>query len=237
MQSKTTSDDIYILCQNWLSSAQAPSGCGWVHVILSQCPVWKGFPSQWCWSWRDGSLMSDAVRGYWNPGERVGFLQFTSLAVAWGCKILMPRLLSRSCCWGSVLAGGELCTGAHWLPGAAWSCSTRILLEVWHPFVFHQTYPVLSPVSNAYRCFCSNHGQAHPNAWRGKSKWISEVWNLICPYQQKSWWLLLSISFQEMTRSWPPPLTALNTPTKAEPPKFPFPTKVRRSFCQDFLIK
>ncbi|XP_056345515.1 AF4/FMR2 family member 1 isoform X2 [Oenanthe melanoleuca] len=30
---------------------------------------------------------------------------------------------------------------------------------------------------------------------------------------------------REMTRSWPPPLTALNTPTKAEPPKFPFPTK------------
>ncbi|NXD25531.1 AFF1 protein, partial [Spelaeornis formosus] len=37
--------------------------------------------------------------------------------------------------------------------------------------------------------------------------------------------LLLSISLQEMTRSWPPPLTALNTPTKAEPSKFPFPTK------------
>ncbi|NXG25732.1 AFF1 protein, partial [Grallaria varia] len=32
---------------------------------------------------------------------------------------------------------------------------------------------------------------------------------------------------EEMTRSWPPPLTALNTPTKAEPPKFPFPTKVK----------
>ncbi|NWW80750.1 AFF1 protein, partial [Climacteris rufus] len=30
---------------------------------------------------------------------------------------------------------------------------------------------------------------------------------------------------KEMTRSWPPPLTALNTPTKAEPSKFPFPTK------------
>ncbi|XP_036237914.1 AF4/FMR2 family member 1 isoform X2 [Molothrus ater] len=30
---------------------------------------------------------------------------------------------------------------------------------------------------------------------------------------------------REMTRSWPPPLTALNTPTKAEPSKFPFPTK------------
>ncbi|NXK34808.1 AFF1 protein, partial [Piprites chloris] len=30
---------------------------------------------------------------------------------------------------------------------------------------------------------------------------------------------------EEMTRSWPPPLTALNTPTKAEPSKFPFPAK------------
>ncbi|XP_023782030.1 AF4/FMR2 family member 1 isoform X1 [Cyanistes caeruleus] len=30
---------------------------------------------------------------------------------------------------------------------------------------------------------------------------------------------------REMTRSWPPPLTALNTPTKAEPSKFPFPAK------------
>ncbi|NXL96504.1 AFF1 protein, partial [Tyrannus savana] len=37
--------------------------------------------------------------------------------------------------------------------------------------------------------------------------------------------LLFSISLQEMTRSWPPPLTALNTPTKAEPSKFPFPAK------------
>uniref|UniRef100_A0A8C3TZR1 AF4/FMR2 family member 1 n=1 Tax=Catharus ustulatus TaxID=91951 RepID=A0A8C3TZR1_CATUS len=35
---------------------------------------------------------------------------------------------------------------------------------------------------------------------------------------------------KEMTRSWPPPLTALNTPTKAEPPKFPFPAKVRHAF-------
>ncbi|NXQ62452.1 AFF1 protein, partial [Anthoscopus minutus] len=35
----------------------------------------------------------------------------------------------------------------------------------------------------------------------------------------------LSEPIEEMTRSWPPPLTALNTPTKAEPSKFPFPTK------------
>ncbi|NWR35090.1 AFF1 protein, partial [Tachuris rubrigastra] len=32
---------------------------------------------------------------------------------------------------------------------------------------------------------------------------------------------------EEMTRSWPPPLTALNTPTKAESSKFPFPAKVK----------
>ncbi|NXC26613.1 AFF1 protein, partial [Campylorhamphus procurvoides] len=34
---------------------------------------------------------------------------------------------------------------------------------------------------------------------------------------------------EEMTRSWPPPLTALNTPTKAEPSRFPFPTKVKHT--------
>ena len=31
---------------------------------------------------------------------------------------------------------------------------------------------------------------------------------------------------QEMTQSWPPPLTAIHTPCKTEPSKFPFPTKV-----------
>ncbi|XP_045139946.1 AF4/FMR2 family member 1 isoform X2 [Echinops telfairi] len=30
---------------------------------------------------------------------------------------------------------------------------------------------------------------------------------------------------KEMTHSWPPPLTAIHTPSTAEPPKFPFPTK------------
>ncbi|NXY78170.1 AFF1 protein, partial [Glareola pratincola] len=30
---------------------------------------------------------------------------------------------------------------------------------------------------------------------------------------------------QEMTHSWPPPLTAIHTPSTAEPSKFPFPTK------------
>uniref|UniRef100_A0A8C7X8Y3 AF4/FMR2 family, member 4 n=1 Tax=Oryzias sinensis TaxID=183150 RepID=A0A8C7X8Y3_9TELE len=32
---------------------------------------------------------------------------------------------------------------------------------------------------------------------------------------------------KEMTQSWPPPLTAIHTPCKTEPSKFPFPTKVR----------
>ncbi|NWS99488.1 AFF1 protein, partial [Mionectes macconnelli] len=40
----------------------------------------------------------------------------------------------------------------------------------------------------------------------------------------------------EMTRSWPPPLTALNTPTKAEPSKFPFPAKVKLLFLPGLLI-
>uniref|UniRef100_A0A3Q2SU75 ALF transcription elongation factor 4 n=1 Tax=Fundulus heteroclitus TaxID=8078 RepID=A0A3Q2SU75_FUNHE len=31
---------------------------------------------------------------------------------------------------------------------------------------------------------------------------------------------------KEMTKSWPPPLTAIHTPCKTEPSKFPFPTKV-----------
>uniref|UniRef100_UPI00097BA54C AF4/FMR2 family member 4 n=1 Tax=Homo sapiens TaxID=9606 RepID=UPI00097BA54C len=30
---------------------------------------------------------------------------------------------------------------------------------------------------------------------------------------------------KEMTHSWPPPLTAIHTPCKTEPSKFPFPTK------------
>uniref|UniRef100_A0A673U438 AF4/FMR2 family member 1 n=1 Tax=Suricata suricatta TaxID=37032 RepID=A0A673U438_SURSU len=34
-----------------------------------------------------------------------------------------------------------------------------------------------------------------------------------------------SQSVEEMTHSWPPPLTAIHTPSTAEPSKFPFPTK------------
>ncbi|MBN3302495.1 AFF4 protein, partial [Amia calva] len=39
---------------------------------------------------------------------------------------------------------------------------------------------------------------------------------------------------EEMTQSWPPPLTAIHTPCKTEPSKFPFPAKVREN-CS-FLI-
>ncbi|NWX20279.1 AFF1 protein, partial [Aegotheles bennettii] len=34
---------------------------------------------------------------------------------------------------------------------------------------------------------------------------------------------------KEMTHSWPPPLTAIHTPSTAEPSKFPFPTKVKQA--------
>uniref|UniRef100_A0A8C0FS68 AF4/FMR2 family member 1 n=1 Tax=Bubo bubo TaxID=30461 RepID=A0A8C0FS68_BUBBB len=34
---------------------------------------------------------------------------------------------------------------------------------------------------------------------------------------------------KEMTRSWPPPLTGIHTPSTAEPSKFPFPTEVKHA--------
>lgn len=136
----------------------------------AQCENALGFLSQWCWSWGDSSLMSNAILRCWNTGETVWFLQFTSLGVAWGCKILMPQLLSRSCCWSSVLAGGGLCTGCPVLVGVA---AQGFLLEVWHPFVFHQAYPVFLPVSNAYHYFCSSHGETCSSAWRSRTKWTS----------------------------------------------------------------
>ncbi|XP_054610729.1 AF4/FMR2 family member 4 isoform X1 [Dunckerocampus dactyliophorus] len=37
---------------------------------------------------------------------------------------------------------------------------------------------------------------------------------------------------KEMTQSWPPPLTAIHTPCKTEPSKFPFPTKDSHSFAK-----
>ncbi|XP_048220498.1 LOW QUALITY PROTEIN: AF4/FMR2 family member 1 [Perognathus longimembris pacificus] len=36
---------------------------------------------------------------------------------------------------------------------------------------------------------------------------------------------------KEMTHSWPPPLTAIHTPSTAEPSKFPFPTKDSQHIC------
>uniref|UniRef100_A0A674P8J4 ALF transcription elongation factor 4 n=1 Tax=Takifugu rubripes TaxID=31033 RepID=A0A674P8J4_TAKRU len=38
---------------------------------------------------------------------------------------------------------------------------------------------------------------------------------------------------KEMTQSWPPPLTAIHTPCKTEPSKFPFPTKVSEQSRDD----
>lgn len=39
-----------------------------------------------------------------------------------------------------------------------------------------------------------------------------------------------------MTHSWPPLLTAIHTPSAAEPSKFPFPTKVNQPLFPDLLI-
>lgn len=40
-----------------------------------------------------------------------------------------------------------------------------------------------------------------------------------------------------MTQSWPPPLTAIHTPCKTEPSKFPFPTKVIFLFHASICFK
>lgn len=51
----------------------------------------------------------------------------------------------------------------------------------------------------------------------------------VCPdvHSKRCNWVTFSLFFpQEMTQSWPPPLTAIHTPCKTEPSKFPFPTKV-----------
>uniref|UniRef100_A0A803W0W9 ALF transcription elongation factor 4 n=1 Tax=Ficedula albicollis TaxID=59894 RepID=A0A803W0W9_FICAL len=42
---------------------------------------------------------------------------------------------------------------------------------------------------------------------------------------------------KEMTHSWPPPLTAIHTPCKTEPSKFPFPTKVSLCFSSFLLLE
>uniref|UniRef100_A0A8C3RHK5 AF4/FMR2 family member 4 n=2 Tax=Cyanoderma ruficeps TaxID=181631 RepID=A0A8C3RHK5_9PASS len=41
---------------------------------------------------------------------------------------------------------------------------------------------------------------------------------------------------KEMTHSWPPPLTAIHTPCKTEPSKFPFPTKVSDVFVPGVML-
>lgn len=40
-----------------------------------------------------------------------------------------------------------------------------------------------------------------------------------------------------MTHSWPPPLTAIHTPSTAEPSKFPFPTKVIPCTCSRHCVR
>uniref|UniRef100_A0A452VNL7 AF4/FMR2 family member 1 n=1 Tax=Ursus maritimus TaxID=29073 RepID=A0A452VNL7_URSMA len=45
-----------------------------------------------------------------------------------------------------------------------------------------------------------------------------------------------SQSAEEMTHSWPPPLTAIHTPSTAEPSKFPFPTKVIPYQCSRHCV-
>uniref|UniRef100_A0A8C3XH40 AF4/FMR2 family member 4 n=1 Tax=Cyanoderma ruficeps TaxID=181631 RepID=A0A8C3XH40_9PASS len=50
-----------------------------------------------------------------------------------------------------------------------------------------------------------------------------------------SWWLCPA-ALDEMTHSWPPPLTAIHTPCKTEPSKFPFPTKVSDVFVPGVML-
>lgn len=40
----------------------------------------------------------------------------------------------------------------------------------------------------------------------------------------------MCLCVQEMTHSWPPPLTAIHTPGKADQTKFPIPNKVSMLF-------
>lgn len=47
-----------------------------------------------------------------------------------------------------------------------------------------------------------------------------------CEVGHKSICEIVFFSLQEMTHSWPPPLTAIHTPGKAETTKFPIPSKV-----------
>uniref|UniRef100_A0A8B9MAP1 AF4/FMR2 C-terminal homology domain-containing protein n=1 Tax=Accipiter nisus TaxID=211598 RepID=A0A8B9MAP1_9AVES len=63
----------------------------------------------------------------------------------------------------------------------------------------------------------------------------------LSPRSHKDTVSCFSISFQEMIHSWPPPLTAIHTPSTAEPSKFPFPAKVKhplfaRASCMCFHL-
>lgn len=69
--------------------------------------------------------------------------------------------------------------------------------------------------------------------WNSKGMYVHGCLDLprassVCPdVHSKCNWVTFSFFFpQEMTQSWPPPLTAIHTPCKTEPSKFPFPTKV-----------
>lgn len=130
----------------------------------AQCENAQGFPSQWCWSWREGSLMSNV---FWDAEvmvEQFGFCNSLPLLLL---EVAKSRWLSSSpeAAVGAVFELKRSCTQV--LVGVA---AQGLLLEVWHLFVFHQGYPVFWPVSNAYRYFCSSHGETCPNAWRGRSK-------------------------------------------------------------------
>uniref|UniRef100_A0A663LVW3 AF4/FMR2 family member 3 n=1 Tax=Athene cunicularia TaxID=194338 RepID=A0A663LVW3_ATHCN len=77
--------------------------------------------------------------------------------------------------------------------------------------------------TKSYRGVPSN----KPDSARTKSK----IAKFSIPKQEEvsSFILLYNIIFQEMTHSWPPPLSAIHTPGKAEQSKFPFPNKVRHA--------
>nr|XP_014351015.1 PREDICTED: AF4/FMR2 family member 1 isoform X2 [Latimeria chalumnae] len=69
--------------------------------------------------------------------------------------------------------------------------------------------PELKPSSEDY------HGQTYENVTDLKANAKAKLSKLKIP----------SEPIEEMTHSWPPPLTAIHTPSTAEPCKFPFPTK------------
>uniref|UniRef100_A0A3B5LBV2 AF4/FMR2 family, member 4 n=1 Tax=Xiphophorus couchianus TaxID=32473 RepID=A0A3B5LBV2_9TELE len=70
-------------------------------------------------------------------------------------------------------------------------------------------------------------GQSHSSTMgEVKTMGKASLTKLKIPSQPFFYSLCLYASMREMTQSWPPPLTAIHTPCKTEPSKFPFPTKV-----------